>query len=653
MPIKNTTGIASQRNEIYRFAGDFLKGTTPTLLDSSEAIRVRNFIENIVFRSMFNINTGSPAQNNFQIDFTDPSAVNFKLDLQTSLIHDDNPTLSSDLNLAGKDIRFRELSRLRQWRDIGFQFHPQNFVGDTPDDLLVILKLFVWDSDTPYHIGFKTPSASNLSGSSSLDADNGLVWTLPHEDGTDGQVIQTDGNRVLSFVDGGSGQNFGIISVAGQSDVEADQSKDTLTLVAGTGISLTTDAAADSVTITNTDYGGGALTVKEQDGTPTVNNVTTIKFDNGTVTDDGSGVVSVTNSGGGSDFPLTGNQYEIVTIDADGDPIVSTDIKSTGGSGNLADKYLSFVDLKNSVDYFFGRRTDIHAFCEGLGVTTSQSNGPVAEFYESASTLGNYRTLSINHSQHELDGSDQTGYNKSNVLDVHGRITIRPVSCSPQTNSDQYGQIINDNTNNAGKLYMPKNTFSTSGRTQAVVWNVDDDGNNEEVEWAQVIKGGGSISTYSPNFSSGLHFGADSGTQAAFEDGQVLSVAGGVDIATTISSSVDGVNNKRYSITVDYTGGTSDERLKENIEPLKGAAEKVAALRAVEFDWADEKERERTGNVHDFGFVAQEVEKVCPELVREKSDGIKTVEYGHVVPLLLDVIQDLTKRIEVLESKAH
>ena len=108
-----------------------------------------------------------------------------------------------------------------------------------------------------------------------------------------------------------------------------------------------------------------------------------------------------------------------------------------------------------------------------------------------------------------------------------------------------------------------------------------------------------------------------------------------------------------WEVGFDYSGGTSDERLKENIRPLKGAAEKVAALRSVEFDWSDEKERERTGNVHDFGFVAQEVEKVIPELVRERNDGMKTVNYGGVVPLLLDVIQDLTKRIEVLEAKAQ
>jgi hypothetical protein len=174
------------------------------------------------------------------------------------------------------------------------------------------------------------------------------VWTLPHEDGTSGQVLQTDGSRILSWVDGGSGQNFGIISVAGQNDVEADQSKDTLTLIAGTGISLTTDAAADSVTITNTDYGGGTLTVTEQDGAPSVSNVTTIKFDNGTVTDDGSGVVSVTNSGGGGSFPITGSEDEIVTLDASGNPQRSQGVESHGNSG-LGDKYLEFVDLTNEL----------------------------------------------------------------------------------------------------------------------------------------------------------------------------------------------------------------------------------------------------------------------------------------------------------------
>jgi hypothetical protein len=137
------------------------------------------------------------------------------------------------------------------------------------------------------------------------------------------------------------------------------------------------------------------------------------------------------------------------------------------------------------------------------------------------------------------------------------------------------------------------------------------------------------------------------------ENGYKVKFVSGTDISCTLTNQADGVGNQIWEVGIGYTGGASDERLKENIKPLKGAAEKVAALRAVEFDWSDEKEKERTGNTHDFGFVAQEVEKVLPELVRERSDGMKTVEYGHVVPLLLDVIQDLTKRIERLEAQAQ
>ena len=298
MPVQNFSGLSSRTNEGYKFGGTFAIGTTPTLLDNTEARRVKWFIENMVFRSAFEINVGTPATNQFLADFSNGEAVKWRLDLQTALRFDREPRLGANLDLRGHDILFRELSRLVQWGSNGFQFHPQNYPANTDADLRVILKLFAWDSETPYHVGFKTATASDLAGSGSLDADNGIVWTLPHEDGTSGQVLQTDGSRILSWVDGGSGQNFGIISIAGQSDVEADQSKDTLTLIAGTGISLTTDAAADSVTITNTDYGGGTLTVTEQDGSPSVSNVTTIKFDNGSVTDDGSGVVSVANGGG-------------------------------------------------------------------------------------------------------------------------------------------------------------------------------------------------------------------------------------------------------------------------------------------------------------------------------------------------------------------
>lgn len=93
-----------------------------------------------------------------------------------------------------------------------------------------------------------------LSSGTQIDIGNnsGVLYTLPLADGTAGQVIKTDGSGNLSFQNDADAQNvFQKIAVSGQNDVEADASNDTLTFIAGTGITLATDQAADSVTFTN------------------------------------------------------------------------------------------------------------------------------------------------------------------------------------------------------------------------------------------------------------------------------------------------------------------------------------------------------------------------------------------------------------------
>ena len=70
MPVQNFSGLSSLANEGYKFGGTFAMGTTPTLLDNTEARRVKWFIENMVFRSAFEINVGTPATNLFLADFS-------------------------------------------------------------------------------------------------------------------------------------------------------------------------------------------------------------------------------------------------------------------------------------------------------------------------------------------------------------------------------------------------------------------------------------------------------------------------------------------------------------------------------------------------------------------------------------------------------
>ena len=102
---------------------------------------------------------------------------------------------------------------------------------------------------------------------------------------------------------------------------------------------------------------------------------------------------------------------------------------------------------------------------------------------------------------------------------------------------------------------------------------------------------------------------------------------------------------------------TSDERLKENVKPLENALLKVSQLSGVEFDWkeltAEEKKTVHGNEGHDVGVIAQEVEKVLPEVVTERENGYKAVKYEKMVPLLIEAIKELTEQNKELKSEVE
>jgi hypothetical protein len=97
---------------------------------------------------------------------------------------------------------------------------------------------------------------------------------------------------------------------------------------------------------------------------------------------------------------------------------------------------------------------------------------------------------------------------------------------------------------------------------------------------------------------------------------------------------------------------TSDSRLKNNIKPIKNALEKVSQIGGYEFDWNNEIEIHGYEG-HDVGVIAQEIEKVLPEVVTTRDNGYKAVKYEKLVALLIESNKELLKRIEVLESKIN
>ena len=97
-------------------------------------------------------------------------------------------------------------------------------------------------------------------------------------------------------------------------------------------------------------------------------------------------------------------------------------------------------------------------------------------------------------------------------------------------------------------------------------------------------------------------------------------------------------------------GSPSDRSLKENIKPIDSALDKVMKLQGVTFDWKP-KEDVILDIKEDIGFIAQDVQKVVPELIRENSNGLLSMRHQGVAPILLEAIKELKAEIDLLKSK--
>jgi hypothetical protein len=179
--------------------------------------------------------------------------------------------------------------------------------------------------------------------------------------------------------------------------------------------------------------------------------------------------------------------------------------------------------------------------------------------------------------------------------------------------------------------------------------------------------------------SSKLHVRKAAGALSSF-NGNTIGIfetngAGYVNIATGtfstgelwFSDSLEGRGRVRYDHTIDelelwvssgkkadldgagnlsITGSlsqNSDAVLKENVENIGGALDKVKQLRGVEFNMIGNNRKQ-------LGVIAQEVEKVLPELVTEK-DGIRSVAYGNITAVLIEAIKEQQSQIDELKNQ--
>jgi len=112
------------------------------------------------------------------------------------------------------------------------------------------------------------------------------------------------------------------------------------------------------------------------------------------------------------------------------------------------------------------------------------------------------------------------------------------------------------------------------------------------------------------------------------------------------------VNTGAFHVTNDvvaFSSTPSDKKLKTNVKDIEYGLDTIMKLKPKQYDW-------KKDNRHDIGFIAQEVEEVIPEIVKDNEwfdDKIKTMDYEKLTAVLIKAVQEQQQQINELKEKLN
>jgi len=281
--------------------------------------------------------------------------------------------------------------------------------------------------------------------------------------------------------------------------------------------------------------------------------------------------------------------------------------------------------------------------------------------YVNKSIAGGAQTtpLSIN------DGSTTSSDARNLIIELSGTITGNQIVTVPDSVEKSY--IVYNNTSGAFTVQFKTAsgtgfTFGTTEKTIAILYS---NGTNivEVINNTSQLQDLSDIAVTNGNFivGDGTNLVAESGATARtsiglgtssdvqFNDGQLDSLGVG-----TTASGTTGQIRATDDITAFYS---SDVALKENITNIPDPIESLKKLNGVLFDWKEDWIKKQGGEdgyfvrKKDVGVIAQEVEKVLPEAVAQRKDGIKAVKYDRLTCLLIEAVKVLSDKVEKLSKE--
>jgi hypothetical protein len=304
------------------------------------------------------------------------------------------------------------------------------------------------------------------------------------------------------------------------------------------------------------------------------------------------------NTLGGNSPNQTGGANTIVQRDANG-YIQNSYFYASGGGSERNASGMGYFAGHNSSDYYY-RSYTAAAAASLLGLGTMAYAATSSYVAKSGDTMSSTLTMSI--------GSG---------------------SGNPGTNGIYISLAVLDNTHQYA-LYMYENGGQATG-FQDIAW-------------------------YNGNQS---YFKARMYTQVGSGYANTRFILDVADNARTLATRLYFDNGSAY-FSGDVVAYSSDKRLKENVIPIGDSLNKIKQISGVYFDWKDNVEGTDfvPAQKHDVGVIAQDVQKILPEVVtlapfdtdsygKSKSgENYLTVKYDKLVPLLIEAIKDQQVQLE-------
>jgi hypothetical protein len=383
--------------------------------------------------------------------------------------------------------------------------------------------------------------------------------------GTGITVSGGTGAVTITNSDRGSSQNiFKNFAVSGQSTVVADGNDDTLTLAAGSNVTITTNASTDTITISSTDTNttytaGGGLTLSSTEFSHT----------------DTSSVSNLTASSRRYVTALTFDTYGHVTgYETATETVVDTNTTYSVGDGGLT-----------QVNFTTTRRDKLDGIAAGATNVTNTNQLTNGAGYQTTSGT-------VAKVENTVSGTNSADLVYGNMAD-----------------NDQFRIRIGGTASNSGFVEIA----TADDATEPIL-----------------------VRQYTGVFSS----------------------------LSRTAQLLDGSGNTTFP--GDVTAYSSDERLKENVQNIPNALDKVLSLNGVTFDWKQEafdagfNPKIKEG---DAGVLAQQVQAVLPQAVKPApfdldTDGSSisgkdylTVQYEKLAPLFIEAIKEQQAQIELLKAE--